>query len=218
MSALPDRRFQLIRLVHVAKRDLAMPDEAYRDLLKRETKKTSCSAMTEPELDKVLKALRKNGFRVKHSRPAPQPTTRKAHRLRVGQAALITALWIDLWQLGAVRDNSDKAIDSFVDRQVGIAHMQWLSPNKANQVIEALKAWCEREGFTVPQPEPGEEPGLSAKRALCVAIYQKLRMLGAPVAEFEENIHYVHTLSAVEAQRFADDMGFVLRAFTEGQA
>lgn len=210
MSAKPDRRNALIRLIHVAKRDRGLDEEIYRDILKRATGKTSCTDMSEPELDKALRAFKARGFAVKHSQPAPKPS-RRPHRLREGQRALITALWIDLWQLGAVRDNSDAAMDSFVERQTGVAHAQWLSPAKANQVIEALKGWCEREGFVIPQAQPGGDAGLEAKRALCIAIYQKLRMAGAPVAEFDEDIHYVHTLRGDDAERFADRMGLLLR-------
>lgn len=211
-----DRRTQLIRLIHVAKRDRALDEGAYRDLLARETGKSSSASMTEAELDKTLKALRAIGFRVKQSagvkqeRLGPKPS-RKPDRLRSGQAKLITALWIDLWQLGAVEDNSDAAIDAFVQRQTGVAHMQWLSPGKANSIIEALKDWCAREGFRMPFVAEGEDAGLAAKRALCAAIHRKLRILGASVDDFEDDFLHLDTMAGCDAEIFANVMGFRLR-------
>lgn len=215
MQALTDRRKQLIRLIHVAKRDRALAEEDYRALLTRETGKASSADMTEAELDKVLRAFRASGFLVKHSagrvkrpQPAPAPApSRRAHRLRDGQAALITALWIDLWLLGAAHSNDDKAIDAFVKRQTGIERMQWLSPANANKVIEALKDWCRREGFEVPV---FADSGLSAKRKLCEAIYAKLD--DESRAEWEDDMLYIHSAPAVQAEKLGNLMGLRLRA------
>lgn len=210
MSALADRRNGLIRLIHVAKRDRGLDDETYRDILTRATGKSSCRDMTEAELDRALRAFKATGFNVKHSRPAPKPS-RPAHRLRGAQAALITALWIDLWQLGAVRDRSDKALDAFVERQAGVAYLKWLTPANANKVIEGLKDWCGREGFTLPFVPEGEDAGLAAKRALCVAIHRKLRIAGVAVEVLAEDFARIRMLTADEAERFADRMGYRLR-------
>jgi phage gp16-like protein len=212
----PDRRKSLIRLLHVAKRDRALDDEIYRDTLERATGKRSAAAMSEAELEKALKAMRAHGFRVKHSRTAPDPS-RRPHRAREGQRALITALWIDLWQLGAVDDNSDKALDNFVSRQTGVAHAQWLAPGKANAVIEALKGWLEREGFRMPFVPEDENSGLLAKRELCRVIHRKLRIADADTDDLEADIRQIDKLTSGEAERLADLMGHRLRAVKGGR-
>lgn len=43
-----------------------------------------------------------------------------------------------------VRDASDKALRSFVQRQTGVKALEWLSTEQATAVIEALKAWHKR--------------------------------------------------------------------------
>lgn len=214
MSALADRRTALIRLIHVAKRDRRMDDEIYRDLLKRTTGKSSCAEMTEPELDRTLRAFKATGFAVKHSRAAPE-AAKGQRRLRHGQAALITALWIDLFQLGAVRDRSDGALDAFVERQAGVARLAWLTPGRANKVIEALKDWCLREGFEVPADM--SDGGLAAKRTLCAAIFAKLRTYGGLAEPQAPSAWY--SLTADEAEQLADHMGYRLRqAMREAEA
>jgi len=216
MSASPkqDRRTQLIRLIHVAKRDRQLSDEVYRDVLTRATGKASCSAMTETELDKVMKALKSQGFRVKHSQPKVVATSGKTkaprNGPRDGQAALITALWLNLWELGVVENNDDKAIDAFVKRQTGVARYSWLTPAQANKVIEALKDWSARKGFIVPTVLDEEVPGLTAKRQLCEAIYKKLRHV-ADTSECDLEMDYVSRLDADEAEGLARMMGARLR-------
>lgn len=217
MSALPDRRKQLIRLIHVAKRDRRLDEADYRALLKRETGKESCADMSEVQLDKAYKRLKALGFNVKHSagrvkqaQPAPAPS-RRPHRIRDGQSALISALWIDLWQLGAVRSNDDAAIDAFVRRQTGVERLQWLSPGKANVVIEALKDWLSREGFDVPVVTDEPVPGLAAKRELCRAIHRKLSLMGRAIEAYDDEMERCHQLSADEAHWLADRLAAALR-------
>lgn len=211
MSALPDRRKQLIRLIHVAKRELKLTDENYRSILKRETGKESCADMVEAELDKVCKRLRTNGFRVKQSQKAPAVTGRRRPSTAHGQAAFIVALWLDLYQLGAVHNNDDAALDAFVKRLTGIDSFRWLMPVKANLVIEALKDWCAREGFVVPAVTDEEDPGLLAKRRLCEVIWKKLYHLGASSA-FDQEIDFVAVLDGDEATGLSRRMGHRLRA------
>jgi phage gp16-like protein len=56
----PNRQ-RLIRLIHVAKRDLSMDDDTYRAILQRIGKKASSADLTIPELEKVLEHLKRSG-------------------------------------------------------------------------------------------------------------------------------------------------------------
>lgn len=55
---------QLIKLIHIAKRDLRLDDETYRQLLTTTTGKTSTRDMTVPQLDNVLKAMKNEGLKL----------------------------------------------------------------------------------------------------------------------------------------------------------
>lgn len=218
MGAAPDYRKRLIQLIHVAKNERGLDDETYRGLLTRETGKDSCSKMNGTELDRVLGALKREGFRVTRARkPVERVIGKKSPApVREGQKALITALWISLWQLGAVKDNRDSAIDGFVKRQTGVEHLQWLGPQQGHRVIEALKAWCAREGFEVPEVE--SDGGLAAKRALCRALGGKLDRLGLLDASDRLALVSSSRMTAERAQALADKWGFKLRAGAGGEA
>ncbi|WP_375640671.1 regulatory protein GemA, partial [Bartonella sp. MM55XZML] len=62
-------------------------------------------------------------------------------------AKKLQALWIAGWNLGIIRDRSDKALLAFVKRQTGVDHIRFLrDSDDACRAIEALKGWLQREG------------------------------------------------------------------------
>jgi len=164
----------LIRLIHVAKRQLALDDDSYRALLAGAAGgKTSCAAMNEPELEAVLDAMQQAGFKrrvnpAKKRRLSPAAGT----PVKVAEIAKIRAIWITMARHGVVRDGSETALNSYVKRQtsrsngVGVAEVAWLDEPLANQVLEALKAWHWRAmvaclvkaGCCVPRNERTGQP------------------------------------------------------------
>jgi phage gp16-like protein len=144
-----DPRARLIRLIHVAKRDLAMEDDAYRLLLTRCAGKNSTSAMGVMELEKVLHHMKHAGFRVRIKESAGASRLSRplsgAARANPGEAAKIRALWLFMHhQLRLVRDPSEAALASYVKRITGVEALQWLDGRQAYRVIESLKKWAER--------------------------------------------------------------------------
>ncbi len=57
---------------------------------------------------------------------------------------MIRGIWIELHEIGAVRDPSEKALASYVKRMTTVAALQWLDVKQAQLVIEALKKWRKR--------------------------------------------------------------------------
>ncbi len=56
-------RKNLITKIHIGKSQLGLDDETYRQLLVSTTGKTSCSEMTESELQQVLNVMVQKGFK-----------------------------------------------------------------------------------------------------------------------------------------------------------
>jgi len=157
----PNSRQSLIRLIHVAKRDLALDDDTYRAMLIAVTGEASSADLTVPQLERVLGHMKKNGFTVRHKAPADRPRDSK-HRPgglsrnidQDAQSKKIRALWLSLHEIGAVHDRSEAALGTYVKRIAGIDALQWLDGEQASRVIETLKKWQARVDLRAAQDRP----------------------------------------------------------------
>ncbi len=143
MSSAPSNpnRLRLIKLIHVARRELGMDDETYRLMLagmKGLDGATSTAVLSVPKLYLVLEQLKQKGFKV---RPAAKP---KRPQAADDQSKKIRSLWLTLHDAGAVRDPSEEALAKFVLGMTKVAALQWLSSEQASRVIENLKKWHQR--------------------------------------------------------------------------
>ncbi len=130
-----ESRTALIRAVRAACRAQGIEDDDRRAMQLEITGKASLGAMTPAEIGRVLDRLNRN-------RAAPL-----AHRAHIGK---IRALWWSLYWLGAVDEPNARALDAFVKRQTGRSALRFVDHRQAAPVIEALKAWCAREGVEWP--------------------------------------------------------------------
>lgn len=131
---------QLIKLIHIAKRDLQLDDDTYRQLLITVTGKSSTRDMTVPQLDTVLNAMKKRGFKIKAAKKAssarPLDDSPQSRKIR--------SLWLEMADAGIIRDRSEAALVRWVKRETGIDSLQWLNSEQASAIIEKLKQWQRR--------------------------------------------------------------------------
>ncbi len=129
----------LLKLVQIGKRDLAMDDDTYRAMLENLTGQRSAKNLSQLQLSKVLDHLKRLGFAPKAKKPQP-----KAKALEV---AKLRAIWITMHKQGFVRNGTDAALDAYVRRMTthsngrGIDKAIWLKPYQAAEVLESLKKW-----------------------------------------------------------------------------
>ena len=144
----PPNRQRLIRLIHVAKRDLSMDDDTYRAILQRIGKKASSADLTIPELEKVLEHLKRSGFKVRAKGKAAKPKAVQANPSRPlaqdAESKKIRALWLFLHELGAVKNPSEEALAAYVKRIAGVDALQWISGEQAERLVETMKKWAMR--------------------------------------------------------------------------
>jgi len=138
-------RQNLIRLIHVAKRELAMDDDSYRAMLGAVTGQASSAKLSVPQLERVLAHVKKCGFTIKH-KSSPNRLSRPI--AQDAQSKKIRALWLDLHHSGIVRDASEAALSTYVKRITGIDALQWLDIEQSSHVIETLKKWRYRTTLT----------------------------------------------------------------------
>lgn len=137
-----DRRKQLIKLIHVARRELGMPEDDYRAMLANIPQlegATSSAKLPIPKLKLVLETLKAKGFKV-----VPKQKVAQRQLADDPQSRLIRHLWLSLHTAGKVRDPSEQALVKYVFRIAKIEALQWLDGRQAAVVIESLKDWLAR--------------------------------------------------------------------------
>lgn len=137
-------RGSLIKLIHIARRDVAgLKDEGtYRAMLLAKTGKSSCRDMRDDQLQDVLDHLKKSGFKIQ------QQGRQLADD---AQSKMIRGLWLELADMGVVKNKAESALAAFVKRMTHVEALQWLSGKQASQVIEHLKQWRDRSLKGDPQ-------------------------------------------------------------------
>lgn len=158
-------RAQLIKLIHVARREAGIDDETYRAKLAAATGKTSCRDLDITGLNKVIESFRESGFKAK-SQPAKPRTTEHQRTEIIGK---IRAVWHEMHRHGFLRCGSDAALNQYVQRMTstpnggaGIARLDWVNGALAMTVVETLKKWHARE-----MRQKMESAGIDVPRSLC---------------------------------------------------
>jgi len=137
------RRRQLYGKIEIAKKDLGLDEDTYRDMLEEKFGVRSRTAMSDGQLVTLVEDFKSLGWKPKpskrrqrqdHGRPlADDPQAKKAR-----------ALWLSLYWLGIVRDNREAALAGYVKRMAGVDALQFVT--NWEPIIEGLKAWATREG------------------------------------------------------------------------
>jgi len=173
--ATPQRRAALAK-VHAARKDLALAEESYRDLVARVTGRRSAKDCTLAQLDAVVAEMKRLGWQPRKT----QPARAGKRKIAPGEVqAKARALWLDLYHLGEVRDPAEAALDAFARRQVGVDSARFLTPQEAHRVIEALKDWAARAGVTWSPYYLAGEPRHAPKARVIEAQWARLYALGA---------------------------------------
>lgn len=124
-------RKNLIAKIHIGKSQLGLDDEIYRQLLVNTTGKISCAEMTEAELNAVLFAMTKKGFKVRSkfwgNRAAPQED-KKIYLSK------ITALL-------AKHNLPKEYADGIAKRSFKVDFVHWLKPWQLKKVVQMLAVY-----------------------------------------------------------------------------
>lgn len=169
--ATSHRRAMLAK-IHVARAQLRLAEDDYRQILLEETGKRSAADCSEEALARVIARLKRLGWQPlpkggPAQRPAQHPVARKAR-----------ALWLSLYHLGAVRSGEESALEAFARRQLGCARLVWANQRQGYRLIEALKAMAEKHGWAQTDGKGNNLPPRALKEGLCQAILAKLKQAG----------------------------------------
>jgi hypothetical protein len=129
-----------IRAMQAARRKAGISDEDWSARLEREAGVTSTRLVPRLIAARILDDL--SGA----SKPLQTPVAKGAMNLTGPYAGKLRALWLTGYNLGVVRDRTDRALVTFVERQTGLEHTRFLrSAADARKAVEGLKQWISRE-------------------------------------------------------------------------
>lgn len=165
LSKRGDPRKALIAKIHAEKSRRGIHEDDYRAAIGRIAPgKRSSADLTLPQLTKLVEWVTGVGQAAR--------VTRRQQERSPHQAKAV-ALWLTLWNLGAIRDPSEAALAKFVRRQVHVDAVDWWSAAEASPVIDALRAWCEREGLPL---KPGVVRSTAARLTIRAQVQKIIGM------------------------------------------
>ena len=202
-NELEQKLKELRQLAHVAKNEFIkapagakgkfVDDEDYRLFLQVATetkpgahdgKRSTADMLTLAELERVMKAFRDRGFKVRykknpHPNPSPKGRGAKLPSPRGGgvwgeglsraiaqepQDQKIRALWLAMHQQGIVQDPSEEALAAWIKREFKVEALQWLTSEQCASAIERLKKWQTRAWAQRHKKGAALDPVASAER------------------------------------------------------
>ncbi|MQT14407.1 regulatory protein GemA [Segnochrobactrum spirostomi] len=167
-----------IAAIHTIAKRIGMTDDDRRTVMRGLTGCETSRDLTAFQASKFIDELNRLGA------PATKVDARPDGALRLSgpYAPVCRALWLSGYNLGLVRDRTDRALVTFAKRQTGIDHLDWVRrPADGKRVIEALKAWLERAGG-VAWPDCHNPSARARKLSIVEA---QARLLGLPAESLD---------------------------------
>lgn len=125
-----------LKLVQVAKRKLALSDEAYRDILKRCAGVDSAKQLDDAGFGKVMDEFRRLGF-VSFAKARAFDRSDLSGKASAGQINLIKSLWLE-----CTGDGTEEGLDAFIRNKFkGIDALRFADHSHAVKIIGALSGW-----------------------------------------------------------------------------
>lgn len=141
-TSAQQRRKNELAMIHIAKNALGLDRETYELTLSNLCNgKRSSADLDWQERQKVLQHFKSKGW---INKPAKKARTERP-LANSDQIKMIRGLWIELHQMGQLKDSSEQAINRFAKRQFSVDRVEWLDGKQASNMIEALKGWVARK-------------------------------------------------------------------------
>lgn len=125
--------------IHIAKKELGLDDDTYRDMLMQVAGVSSAADLTATGRAKVLEHLKKIGFKGKKTyTQRPHSADNKAQLKKI--EALLADMKLPWEYLIAMQQGKDGKTLSMVERLTGIKRLEWCNKTQLSKVIAALAA------------------------------------------------------------------------------
>jgi phage gp16-like protein len=192
----------MLAKVHLAAKELGLDEETRRDVLERVTGgHRSAGDCSDAQLDQVLAEFKRQGWKpkvVKGGKAGDErPSNARRRAADSPMARKARAMWISLHQLGVVRDPSERALEAFGRRQLGVDRLQWADESQGYRLVEALKAMAERAGWSQDLADvPARLHVWTLKLRLVCALLKQLERPPISGGSIEQLDHQARALAA----------------------
>ena len=133
---MPANKNPLLAKIHIAKAQLGLDDDMYRDIVRRVTDKDSAAKCRPAQLVALLNEFKALGFK--------SPRKKAFRQTKQSAVKKIYALWGELQAAGVVQSADKTALDAFCKKYTGVDATEWLLPDQQIKIIEILKQWLKR--------------------------------------------------------------------------
>jgi len=119
------RRNKLLAMAHIAQKELDIPDEDVRTILKREFKKTSRADLSELELGYLIDYFHQHGWQTRNSQLATRNNQCAALRTRA-------------YELAGQIENGETRLKGLAKKILGVDRLEWARDVKRLQRLLAI--------------------------------------------------------------------------------
>ena len=120
-------------LLHIAKAQLRLSDEVYRDILKTHGGAESSKYLDEIGMERVMTFFQSLGFQVKQTRPSNFPLLASEPQIKLIYHLMADLKWVP------------RRLYGFILKMTGKTHPEGLTKKQASNVIEGLKKMRDRK-------------------------------------------------------------------------
>ena len=131
----PEARHRELAAIHVAKKQLGLDDDAYRDMLFTVARVRSAADLDHAGRQAVIEHLRKRGF----TRPVTRPEPPRDHGRKPAVPADRQALVNKLEALLADAARPWNYVRSMAKRMFGLDQLEWASADQLRRLVAALE-------------------------------------------------------------------------------
>lgn len=136
MNLAPDHRRRELAQIHLAKKQLGLDDETYRDMLFVVARVRSAADLDFAGRSRVLEHLKSRGFRVKSTaKHGKKPKVSEGHAAQLGK---IEALLADAGLPWEYLTHGKDGAPSLLTRLCGVERLEWATAAHLQKLITAL--------------------------------------------------------------------------------
>lgn len=130
---MPDTRKSDLAKIHLAKKQLGMDDDAYRDMLWSVARVKSAADLDSTGRARVLGHLRSRGFRPKQRGRTTPAGDREFLIRKIRKQCQVAGVWSEY-------------ADGMARRMFGVERFEWCNPDQLRRIVAALNYHIKRQG------------------------------------------------------------------------